>query len=203
MAFQKVVDVAEIDIIYTQHGQTMQSVFYGRLPGGYLLADLTALAAGIDGQVQGTWKAQQVIEASYQRTEVRGLAVINDLVATNNVNAGVGTIVTGALPNNVTFVVKKQSGLTGRSARGRSYWMGSPADRLKTTDENEFLASYVTAVVAAVDSIRTQIAAIGLWEPVLVSRFSAGVPRSEGKTFPWISSVAVNEVVDTQRGRLP
>lgn len=203
MAFQAVPDTAEIDIIYTQHGETMQNVFYAELPGGYTLTDLAALAAGIDSQVQGTWKSQQVIEAVYQRTEVRGLAVENDLIATNNVNAGVGILSGGALPNNVTLVVKKESGLTGRSARGRCYWMGCAQGLLKTTDENEFQTTYVAAIVASVDSMRTQIASVGLWQPVLVSRFSGGVARTTGVTFPWVNSVAVNEVVDTQRGRLP
>ncbi len=203
MAFQPVVDTVEIDIIYTQHGEAMQNVFYAKLPGGYVLADLAALAVGIDAQVQGTWKAQQVIEAFYSRVEVRGLAVQNDLIATNNTSAGVGVLLGGALPNSVTLAVKKESGLTGRSARGRCYWIGASLGKLKPSDENEFQTVYVDDIVFAVDSIRMQIPSIGLWEAVLVSRFSEGVPRATGLTFDWNSSVAVNEVVDTQRGRLP
>lgn len=203
MAFQPVVDTAEIDIIFTQAGETLQNVFYARLPGGYLLADLAAVAAAVDAQVQGSWKPSMVIETFYARTEVRGLAVENDLIATNNTSAGVGVVLTGALPNSVTIAIKKQSGLTGRSARGRCYWIGASTGHLKTTDENEFGSGYVASVVAAVDSIRPAIAAVGLWEPVLVSRFSGGLPRAAGVTFPWISSVAVDERVDTQRGRLP
>lgn len=202
MAFQPVVDTAEIDIIYTEHGETLQSVFYGELPGGYILSDLQALAAGVDAQVQGTWKAQQVIEAAYIRTEVRGLAVQNDLIASDNTNAGVGVLLTGALPNNVTLAVKKESGLTGRSARGRCYWIGGAMSGLKTTNENEWSTAYVANIVSAVDSIRNAINAVGLWQAVLVSRFTAGAPRTTGLTFPWISSVAVDEAVDSQRGRL-
>ncbi len=203
MPFQAVVDTVEIDIIYTQHAQILQNVFYAKLPGGYVLADLEALAVGIDAQVQGTWKTQQVIEAFYDRVEVRGLAEENDLIATNNTNAGVGGNVNGALPNNVTLSIKKESGRTGRSARGRTYWIGCPQDKLKASDENMFQAAYVTSVTTAVDTIRQQIPSIGLWEAVLVSRFSGGLPRAFGLTFPWVSSVAVNDVVDTQRGRLP
>ncbi len=202
MAFQPVTDTAEIDIIFTEHGETLQSVFYGELSGGYILSDLAVLAAAVDAQVQGTWKSQMAIEVAYLRTEVRGLAVENDLVATNNTNAGVGVLVAGALPNNVTLAVKKESGLTGRSARGRTYWIGGTQDRLKSTNENEWTTGYVASVVAAVDSMRGAINAAGLWNAVLVSRFSGGLPRAFGKTFPWISSVAVNEMVDSQRGRL-
>lgn len=203
MAFQPVVDTVEIDVIYTQHGETLQNVFYAELPGGYNLAGLAALALAVDAQVQGSWKSQQAIEAVYSRVEVRGLALENDLLATNNTNAGPGVIAGGALPNNVTLAIKKESGLTGRSARGRTYWIGAAQSVLNTGDENQFQAVYVGLVVAAVDDIRSTIGSIGLWEPVLVSRFTGGLPRASGLTFPWVATSSVNNTVDTQRGRLP
>ena len=203
MAFQPVPDTAAIDIIYTQQGEVMQNTFYAEKPGGYVLGDLIALAAAVDAQVQGTWKTQQVIEAFYERTEVRGLALANDLVATNNDSNGGGTNLAGALPANVTLVVKKGSGLTGRSARGRCYWIGTRADSLRSTDENRFTGAYALNVAAAVDSIRTAINTLPDWLPVLVSRFTNGAARPFGVTFTWVDSVTVNDVVDTQRGRLP
>jgi hypothetical protein len=203
MGFQAVPDTVAIDIIYSMNGETVQNVFYAELPGGYLLADLSALANVIDAQVQGTWKAQQVVEALYTRVEVRGLAVLNDFVATNSTNAGPGVAAGGAMPNNVTLAVKKSSGLTGRSARGRCYWIGVPNSQLLLANENELEPAYVDAVVVAVDSIRSSIDSTPLWVPVLVSRFTAGAERPEGVTFPWISSVAVDTRTDSQRNRLP
>lgn len=203
MAFQPVPDTVAIDIIYSQNGATIQNVFYAELVGGYTLPDLVALAAGIDGQVQGTWKAQQNANSLYLRTEVTGLAVINDLFTSNNTNTGFGVLAGGPLPNNVTFAIKKSSGLTGRSARGRTYWIGIPLTELEPTDENTLKAPYVTAIVAAVDSIRTQINALSPWVPVLVSRFTGGSQRTEGETFLWVSTLAVGDQIDTQRGRMP
>lgn len=203
MAFQKVVDTAEIDIIYTLNQTTVQNVFYASLAGGYVLADLVSLAAAIDLEVHNSWKGNQPVEAVYVRTEVRGLAVENDLLAIDNTNTGVGLIATEPTPNNVTFAVKKLSGLTGRSARGRTYWIGIPRNQLKSTNENEVSATYAANVVVSVDAIRTAIIGAALWSPVLVSRFAGGVARSEGKTFPWVDTVNINERVDTQRGRLP
>jgi len=203
MAFQSVPDTVEIDIIYTMNSVPAQNTFYAELVGGYVLANLVALAAGIDGQVQGTWKAQQVSEAVYLRTEVRGLAVENDITASDNTNTGAGGFVGAPMPNNVTLSVKKESGLTGRSARGRNYWIGIPHNQLTPADENLLEAVYVTAVEAAVDSIRTQINALAGWVPVLVSRFAGGSLRTTGVTFPWISTTCVDARIDTQRGRLP
>ena len=203
MAFQKVVDTVAIEIIYTSNGEFVQNSFYAKFPGVYALADLEDLAAGIDLQVDGTWKAQQVAEAVYVRTEVRGLAFENDIIAIDNTNNGPGVHLTAPLPNNVTLTIKKTSGLTGRSARGRTYWIGCPSGELNPANENLFKTTYVTDVVAAVDGIRAQTIVRVPWQPVLVSRFASGVQRSEGKTFPWIGSSNVDVTVDSQRGRLP
>lgn len=203
MAFQPVVDTCEIDIIYTLNGVPAQNVLYAELPGGYVLGDLVALANQVDAQVHGTWKNQQSPEAVYVRTEVRGLAVENDLFTSDNSNAGAGLHAGAALPNNVTIALKKESGLTGRSARGRTYWIGVPQTQLVASDENTLNAAYVAAVVAALDSQRTGIVALASWLPVLVSRFSGGVPRTTGKTFSWVSTTNVDVIVDTQRGRMP
>lgn len=203
MVFQPVVDTAEIDIIYSMNGVPVQNTFYAELPNGYVLSDLENLADGIDSQVQGTWKSQQVAEALYVRTEVRGLALENDLVVTDNTNAGPGVFVGAPVPNNVTISIKKVSPFTGRSARGRCFWIGIPHNQLTPANENVLEALYLADVVTAVDSIRVQINTLALWSPVLVSRFTGGLKRAAGKTFPWINSVSVDNVIDSHRGRLP
>lgn len=203
MAFQPVVDCVEIDMIFTQQGEITQNVFYAKLPNGYVLADLLALAGVIDAQWQGTWRPQQVSEVTYVRTEVRGLAVQNDLLVTDGSSTNPGGHAGAALPNSVTFCLKKESGLTGRSARGRTYWIGVPRSELEPLDDNQLQSAYVASVQAAVDSIRTAINGVGLWEAVLVSRFTGGAPRTAGYAFPWLSTTWVDFRVDTQRNRLP
>lgn len=202
MAFQSVPDVAQVSIIFKQNGITMQNSFYAHHPGGYSLANLEALAAEIDARVDGNFKVRQPIECEYLRTEVRGLDTENDLVAENSDNAGFGLDNADPLPNNVTFAIKKQSGLTGRSARGRAYWIGIPNDKLTASNENILTTAYVDFIVAAIDAMRTGIEVVGTWEAVLVSRFANGVKRTEGVTFPWVSTTFIDRTVDTQRGRL-
>ncbi len=202
MAFQAVPNTVEINMIFTQNGITAQNVFYAERGGGYILSHLEDLAAAIDAQWQGTWRDQQPDEVTYLRTEVRGLAVENDLIAIDSTSTNNGTHVGDAMPNNVTFAVKKLSGLTGRSARGRTYWIGVPRTELLAADENEVEPAYVAEMITSVDSIRTAIGGVSTWEAVLVSRFSNGAARAEGKTFPWVDTVSVNNRIDTQRGRL-
>ncbi len=203
MAFQSVPETAQINIIYTYNSVTCENVLYGRKTGGYSVGDLAALAAQIDTQINSSWLPLQPAEAVYLRTEVRGLENENDLVVENNTNTGPGTDLTDPVPNNVTFAIRKSSGLTGRSARGRLYWIGIPRDKLTSPDENNLLSTYVTALVDAVDDQRVGINAVTGWAAVLVSRFQGGAKRAEGVTFPWLSTGAIDARVDTQRGRLP
>ncbi len=203
MAFQRVPNTVEVDVIYTYHGITCQNVYYGEFAGGYSLLDLQILAGAVDAAVGVGWLSEQPAEASYVITEVRGLDAEFDLFASDNSSAGPGTDVIPGLPGNVTFSIKKTSGLTGRSARGRSYWIGIPRDKLKGTNENELTAAYTALIVANVELIRTTINAAAGWAAVLVSRISGGVERTPTAiTFPWVGTVAVDERIDTQRPRL-
>lgn len=203
MAFQAVPNTAEIDMIFTLNGATVQNVFYALFSGTYILADLQALADQTDINWDGNWKTEQPPEVVYQRTEVRGLSVENDLIATANAFTGPGTNASEPLPNNVSFAIKKESGLTGRSARGRCFWIGVPQNQLEIGDENILQAAFVALLVANVETVRTGTDAVAGWSAALVSRFNAGSKRTTGITFPWVSSVAVDNRVDTQRGRLP
>lgn len=202
MAFQPVVDTAQADVLMNLNGEAVQNVFYAKLPGGYLLTDLQDLADQIDVRVGGNFRVQMPPEALYVRTEVRGLASINDLTASSAVSSGVGTHTGSSLPNQVTYAIKKTSGLTGRSARGRTFWIGVPDDVRNPANENNVIQVWSDAVVAAVAQIRLGIAALAAWDPVLVSRFTLGAPRPTGITFPWVGEVAVDLRVDTLRGRL-
>ncbi len=203
MAFQKVSNTVEINVLYTLNGEAVQNVFYAKFGGTYAQANLQSLADEVDITVNAFWLPEQPIEASYVRTEVRGLDKENDLTASANANAGPGLDPSPALPNNVTFSLKRSSAFSGRSARGRTYWIGIPTSRVQPGDENRLSAAFVTTLTTAVDKIREEINTVFLWDAVIVSRITGGLPRSEGMTFVWLSTVAVDDIVDTNRGRLP
>lgn len=203
MAFQSVLNTAQISVMYLLNSEVVQNVFYAEFGGAYSQGFLQELADAIDARVGVAWVTVQPFEAVYVRTEVRGLTVINDFMATANANAGAGLDASPALPNQVTFSVKQTSLFTGRSARGRCYWIGIPKDKLNPGDENRLVDQYVIDVVNQIDLLRLEINATFNWQAVIVSRITGGVPRADGKTFNWVDTVAVNNVVDTLRGRLP
>ncbi len=200
MAFQSVPDTVEIVILYSGNSVEVANVMNAHKLGGYAIADIISLANVVDDEISLAWLPIQINGWTYLSTTVRGLDTINDLEATNTDSTGPGLVVGNALPGNVTISIKKSSGLTGRSARGRLFWIGLAQANLDP-NENLVLTAAVTAAVAAVEAVRARIETAG-WSPVIVSRFLDGVKRPTGATFPWIDTVAVNENVDSQRGRL-
>ena len=201
MAFQRVPETVLISTLYTQNSVDMQMTFYARRLGGYSEAQMASLAGGVDGEVGSEFLPTQTQDTNYNETEVRGLDSENDLVVSSNLNAGPGTEAVGGLPNNVTIAIKRTSILTGRSARGRVYWIGLATSFL-TADENFITLGANANIVDAVDSIKTICTTFG-WLPVIVSRFSGGVQRAEGVTFEWENTSNEDLRVDSQRGRLP
>ena len=201
MAFQRVPDTAEITTLFNANNIPTLMTWYAEFPGGYSLADLLNLANNIDVQVDTSFLPLMTIDILYDRTNVRGLDKIDDLEVSDQTNAGPGLVLEKGLPNSVTIAIQRNSGLTGRSSRGRVFWLGLTSDQL-TADENFVIAATVTSIVAAVDAIRAQIAGSG-WNPVIVSRFTGGAKRTEGVTFPWINTLAVDARVDSRRDRMP
>lgn len=200
MAFQRVPNTAEVTILYQQNTEIMANVFHAELATGYDFADIAALASAVDQSVVDNIRPIMSVDATYLRTEVRGLDEENDLSDTDDTGTGLGSIAGQGLPNNVTFSVKKESGRTGRSARGRWYFVGMP-DSYLGANENQIIPASSDDIVQALEELRADVNATA-WSPVIVSRFTGGALRNEGVTFPWISVVAVNVFIDTQRRRL-
>lgn len=200
MAFQAVPDTAEIVIKYNLSLEPMFNVLHARRVGGYTILALQELADAMDLSVAAEWLPIQTDQAVYQEVVVRGLAVENDLEAMANLSAGPGLKLSTGQPGNVTLSVKKSSGFTGRSARGRLYWIGMPRDNL-STNANVIKALDRTAIVDGVEGLRVDILATS-WLPVIVSRFTGGVKRPTGITFDWTTTSSVDDNIDSNRRRL-
>lgn len=201
MAFQSVPETVEVTANYVQNGIPLQMTFHAKRAGGYSEAQMVSLIGGFDGEVGSEFLPAQTEDTTYLKTIARGLEDENDIVVEDNSNAGAGTVLEQGLPNNVTIAIKRTSAFTGRSARGRVYWIGLALSHLDT-DENFITLAANTPIVDAIDSFRTNAITFG-WVPVIVSRFTGGAKRAEGVTFDWITTSNEDLRVDSQRGRLP
>lgn len=187
-------------MFYEQNNEQMANVFHAKRASGITQVAIDALVVNVDALVDTYLLPEMTEDSQYLRTEARALDDPNDFFATSSTNAGPGTIASAGLPTSVTFSLKKGSGQTGRSARGRWYFVGMALAAL-ATNENIVLTAEVASMISAVNNIRAGLTDGG-WVAVIASRYFEGALRSPGITFPWTSVVAVDETVDTQRRRL-
>jgi len=111
-----------------------------------------------------------------------------------------GTNGGSAMPNNVAACISLKSTSRGRSARGRSYICGIPNEALIAP--SEINTTYQAALEAAWSDALSAGADDG-WTPVVASRFTGGVARTTGVTFPIVTIAMFDNVLDSQRRRLP
>jgi hypothetical protein len=102
--------------------------------------------------------------------------------------------------NNVSFCVSFRSGVAGRSNRGRNYLPGIPAAALATA--NTFDTGWVGDILSAYSAVATDMSDLG-FQHVIASRYHNGVVRPSGQTQNVTSYLAVDNIVDSQRRRLP
>jgi len=201
MAFQSVAGVAEVVVRGLVNGQTITNTFYGNYGGTYGQAAITALAAAMDSWVDV--ELLPLLSSSYSYVECvsKGLENINDYTDSVATSAGPGAVGVDPFPNNVALAISRRSGLTGRSARGRVYIGGLP-ESILSGGEDYFVTASVNAFVDALNEVRTYMDAAD-WQEVIVSRWLAGVKRTEGVFFSVTDYVAVDTRVDSRRDRLP
>lgn len=204
MAFQSVPNVAEIKVHYHIDNFPMMNTYHAELPGGYDTVDLEVLAARIDSLAVPTLLALQSLHCHYVRTDVLGLEDENDILVTDNTNAGTGGIFNFAVPRNLAFVIARRSALTGRSARGRVFVCGIPDNTLQQSEvgNSQIFTSKADEFLDEVDNFRIIIDGTASWEAVIVSRWNNRIKRSVGITFNWINSNYQSLKLGSQRERL-
>lgn len=103
-----------------------------------------------------------------------------------------------ALPNNVAIAVHWGTGLVGRSRHGRTFHMGLCVDQVSNNR-----CDVAADIQTAYDALRTTFDNITLnVEFSIVSFVSGGFWRQQPLVTP-ISGVAVENILDSQRRRLP
>jgi hypothetical protein len=139
--------IVALDAIWEVEGQVMENTFNYSVTGTIDLAKLNAMA-----QTYATWAAAHNNLFSSVSELVK--IYVADLTSSTsdsveyNVSPVVdGLNVSGNLPNNVTFSLKRMTGQKGRSKRGRIYLIGL-SENLLSSSRQEMLGSqagnYVT-----------------------------------------------------------
>lgn len=200
MAFIPVDGVASVEIRADHNDVPVENVlhfFTGESPATEsILVDLA-------GQVASSWTANvmplMVEDYTLREIHARDLTLEAGAQATDTTVLGqAGELVEPSMPGNVAFCVSLRTGIVGRSFRGRIYLAGQSESRVV---KNVVDGTHVTALVAAIASVRADLQAVG-FTMVIASRFHNGAPRLAGVATGVSAVLAVTNRVSTQRRRL-
>lgn len=199
MAFQPVPNCASVEILGDYHGERVENTLYYLYPTTPTEADLQDLVDAIAPVVNGTMMPLLPPQWVGVQVYARGLSLAIDVQATNVTMLGVaGSFPSPGLPGNVTIAVKRSSGLTGRSSRGRIYWMGLPESEVTGNSLSVGLGNQLPTTMEDIDGA----ALAEGWTPVIVSRRQAGVLLATALTYPITNWSLEDYRTDSQRRRL-
>lgn len=201
MGFQACPGVLQIEAIYNQAGEVVENVFHTHSDTAWTHSLLVSMV--------GAWVGWESATGKLHRANTTGLIKMRlvDLTTANGVEyitsiapAQYGTNGAGCNANNVTWCVKGNTGLRGRSARGRFYYCGLPG---AACIDNIIQSAFATAVLADYDNLLSTLNAVNNSSLGVLSRVSGKAPRGTGILYPYTDFVYTDLDADSQRRRLP
>lgn len=208
MPFVPCPGVAQFNLIYTSYGNNTENVLHVHHIDGtvWTAAQLAAMESVIIAWDGAHQKAFRVTDFGLISIIGRDLSSSSGQEASTTV-VSAGTLGGPALPENCTLSFKKNTGLAGRSNRGRWYWVGL-SQALQLADRYD--GTTAINMTAALNALRDAILAVANCEPVVLSRFSGvdpvthkPIPRGTGVSHPITNFSLVDNIIDSQRRRLP
>lgn len=199
MPFVPVPNTIQLEVRGTLLSEDVENTFYYLAPSAPDQALLDAVAEAARDYVEteiAMFSTGFLFREVYARDLSSG-TFLSALAPATGVFTGAFT---DPAPNNATFALKRTSGFSGRSARGRIFWMGISENM--TNGDNFMQSTVADDMVDWLLNLDLAVAAEGV-TPVIVSRFNGGAPRTTGVTFP-IADWSYSDLrLDTMRGRLP
>jgi len=201
MAFQPVPDTAQALMRYTSldgsrflGANVWNFTFASGAPSTADLTNLGTTIADVWVENFAPLVPQGVVLASIELTSLTSEAAPYDLV----IVAEQGEVATPVLPANVTLAVSMRTGTTGRSRRGRFYWIQLGESQV---GGNTVETSVLNGIRTACETLQAAVQ-VEEWNWSILSRVTGGVQRPEGVTFPITAWGFTDALVDTQRRRV-
>ena len=198
MPFQPAPEIVQVEMRFTQEGQKLENVYHvARDDSDSPAARLAVAAFFYDwwvAEMQPLVAAEVTLREIFctdLSTEAGGTSTFVPTTTTGGAN------VNGPMPLNVTLAVSARTSKSGRSYRGRSYFVG--------LTRNVVAGSLVTgAAVAAIQAAYNALQStyIEQGQLVVLSRRHAGDLRPVALGEPITTWVVVDNAVDSQRRRL-
>lgn len=201
MTFVPVPDTVQVNLVYLWDQQQVENTLYFHNNAGADSTNVPALLEQIN-----TWAREELLpllNTSLALIQIIGriLDAVDSLsfISTTSLPAAGSTTGT-SVANNVSYVLSLRTALAGRSFRGRNYVPGLSES---VTTHNHIDAGERTALLDAYETLRAGVAEPDGWEMVVVSRFHDNAPRVTGLATPVVAITTFDDVLDSQRRRLP
>lgn len=200
MPFIPVANTIQANLRLQFDDQEVENVLHFRTAGAPSAADLAAVAEGVEDWWVTNMPPLCPATVVYRETYAVDITSQNGGVFTAAGGAGTaGTNVSPALPNNVTIAISLRTAFRGRSFRGRIYHIGM-CESFVT--DNAVVPNILTSLDAAYGLLLNS-ANFGGAALAVASRYQNNAPRALGISTEVISVNIADNVVDSQRRRLP
>jgi len=192
--------VMQANVRFTLAGQQIENCLCFRYGDGVFLDAVPAIDSVLETYWWATLRETLSNQIAHVETYYVDLASVSGFTSTSAAytpNTGASAIFSA--PNNVAICVSHRTANRGRSFRGRTYISGIPSDQQSLS---RLSPGAMDTVLDAFTQLITQSNVAG-YPFVVVSKRSGGLPRAIGLSTPVTQSVIVDNVLDSQRRRLP
>lgn len=209
MPFVPADKVAEVELRYLLDSQRVENTLYFKATDIIDAGMLNALAALVE-----TWwedNVQAHLSSDIELNEVFATDLTSSTGPVSSFTTGLplgGTVGVEAEPANVAPCISFKTANRGRSFRGRNYIPGIPGTFVAG---NHMSGEWMADMVDAYEALNAAVSGES-WVHVVISRFSGSTivdgkkiptPRVAAVVTPVTTYSFVDDVVDSQRGRLP
>lgn len=202
MPFVPVTNIAEVFVEHNLNDTPDKGwvLHYEKTAGAWTQETLVDL-----GEALITWwdtNLQPLVGAhmSLTRIRLRDLTTQNGLIADVTSTLPITGTLSGTPPsNNVAWSLKKMTGFSGRSFRGRVYHMGMTES---VVNGNLIDTGHGNSVITAWNEALFLSGGVADYGMVVVSKYSGGSPRVLGLATDCIAIAAADYRVDTRRDRM-
>lgn len=202
MPFVPTPNGAQVEMRYGYLGERVENVFWVYVPGAASppVSDLEAI-----GGIFFDWWNDNIKTIQSANATLREIYVTDQSAQFGGAftySTGLpadGANVQEPLPGNVALCMSLRTAQRGRSFRGRSYIVGLTENQVSG---NLLTAPAAAAWLAAYDEL-VNLLNTGPYILSVCSKRTGGNPRAQGVLTPVIDAVLVDNVVDSQRRRLP
>lgn len=197
-AFIPAADCARMRMVYSSNGSEVMNVLHFRQVGAYDASALVALNEAAKTAWETHIKPRQTGTCQLLYLESTAIDVDGGAQDTLDVNEA-GTATGEAAPNNVTQAIKFTTGFTGRSSRGRLYFIGL---NKAAVSGDQVTDATIAANISAYEDFFADIQAAVDSNHVIVSYCNDGAWRTSAAVLNVTGYLSSDKNVDSQRRRL-